>query len=115
MIPGLAFNRDKMRAAATEGHTTATDLADYLVRKGAAFRDAHAAVGQAVAAAEINQTDLADLPLATLRGFCPAVDNDVFEVLTLDGSVQSRDHIGGTAPTQVRYQIQTARTRSKQR
>jgi argininosuccinate lyase len=115
MIPGLVFNRDKMRAAATEGHMTATDLADYLVRKGVAFRDAHAAVGQAVAAAEASQTDLADLPLATLRGFCPAVDNDVFEVLTLDGSVQSRDHVGGTAPAQVRYQIQDARIRSKQR
>ena len=115
MIPGLVFNRDKMRAAATEGHTTATDLADYLVRKGMAFRDAHAAVGQAVATAETNQTDLADLPLATLQSFCPAVDDDVFEVLTLDGSVQSRDHIGGTAPVQVRYQIQTARARLKQR
>ena len=115
MIPGLVFNRDKMRAAATEGHMTATDLADYLVRKGVAFRNAHAAVGQAVAAAEASQTALADLPLATLRGFCPAVDNDVFEVLTLDGSVQSRDHVGGTAPAQVRYQIQDARIRSKQR
>ena len=115
MIPEMVFNRDKMRAAAAEGHTTATDLADYLVRKGVAFRDAHAAVGQVVAAAETSQTDMADLPLATLRGFCPAVDNDVFEVLTLDGSVQSRDHIGGTAPAQVRYQIQTARARLKQR
>ena len=115
MVPGLVFNRKKMRAAAAEGHTTATDLADYLVRKGMAFRDAHATVGQAIAAAETNQIDLADLSLATLRGFCPAIDNDVLEVLSLDGSVQSRDHIGGTAPTQVRYQIQTARARSKQR
>ena len=115
MIPGIVFNRDKMRTAATEGHTTATDLADYLVRKGMAFRDAHVAVGKAVAAAETSQTNLADLPLATLQSFCPAVDNDVFEVLTLDGSVQSRDHIGGTAPAQVRYQIQTARARLKQR
>ena len=56
-----------------------------------------------------------NLPLDTLRGVCPAIDNNVFEVLSLDGSVQSRDHIGGTAPAQVRYQIQTARTRSKQR
>jgi argininosuccinate lyase len=115
MIPGLVFNRDKMRAATLEGHTTATDLADYLVRKGVTFRDAHAAVGQAVAAAEANQTDLADLPLSALKSFCQEIDNDVFEVLTLDGSVQSRDHIGGTAPTQVRYQIQDARTRSKRR
>ena len=69
-----------MRTAATEGHTTATDLADYLVRKGMAFRDAHVAVGKAVAAAETSQTNLADLPLATLRDFCPAVDNDVFDV-----------------------------------
>jgi argininosuccinate lyase len=115
IMPGLVFNRDKMRAAAIEGHTTATDLADYLVRKGLAFRDAHVAVGQVVAVAETNQTDLADLPLATLRDFCPEIDNEVFEVLSLDGSIQSRDHIGGTAPTQVRYQIQTARTRSKQR
>jgi argininosuccinate lyase len=115
MVPGLVFNRDKMRVAATEGYTTATDLADYLVRKGVAFRDAHVAVGQVVAVAETNQTNLADLPLATLQDFCPAIENDVFEVLSLDGSVQSRDHIGGTAPTQVRYQIQTARARSKQR
>ena len=114
IIPGLVFHRDKMRAAAPEGHATATDFAVYLVRRGVAFRDAHAAVGRAVAAAETNQTDLADLPLATLQSFCPAVDDDVFEVLTLDGSVQSRDHIGGTAPVQVRYQIQTARARLKQ-
>jgi argininosuccinate lyase len=115
MIPSLVFHCDKMRTAASEGQTTATDLADYLVRKGIAFRDAHSIVGQVVISAEENQTNLADLPLPILQNFCKKIASDVFDVLTLDGSIRSRDHIGGTAPSQVRHQIKNSRIRLKQR
>jgi argininosuccinate lyase len=115
MVPEIVFHRDTMRAAASEGYTTATDLADYLVCKGIAFRDAHAAVGQAIAAAEANGIDLADLPLPMLQEFCQSIDEDVFQFLTLDGSVQSRDHTGGTAPVQVRLQIENTRKRLDRR
>ncbi|MDE2210853.1 MAG: argininosuccinate lyase [Betaproteobacteria bacterium] len=106
---GLAANVDRMRDAAREGFATATDLADYLVRKGLPFRDAHAAVARAVREAERRQCDLAKLPLADLRGFSPLIDADVFDVLTLEGSVHSRDHPGGTSPRQVRAAIAAAR------
>jgi argininosuccinate lyase len=106
---GLTANVERMREAAGEGHPTATDLADYLVRKGVAFRDAHEAVAQAVREAERHRCDLAQLPLAELRRFSPLIDEDVVAVLTLDGSVASRDHIGGTAPRQVRAAIAAAR------
>jgi argininosuccinate lyase len=106
---GLAPNAERMRAAAREGYATATDLADYLVRKGVPFRDAHEAVAQAVRHAEREGVDLADLPLATLQRFSPQVANDVHDVLTLDGSVASRNHLGGTAPAQVRAAIARAR------
>jgi len=115
MVPEIVFHRDTMRAAASEGHITATDLADYLVRKGVAFRDAHTVVGQAVATAEANRSNLADLPLSTLREFCQQIEADVFDILTLDGSVQSRGHIGGTAPAQVQQQITYARERLDRR
>jgi argininosuccinate lyase len=105
---GLAPVPARMRAAAREGHATATDLADYLVRKGMAFRDAHEAVARAVRQAELRNVDLADLTLAELRGFAPAVDADVHAVLTLEGSVASRDHEGGTAPARVRAAAQAA-------
>jgi argininosuccinate lyase len=98
-----------MRDAAREGHATATDLADYLVRKGVAFRDAHEAVARAVREAEQRQCDLASLPLEDLRRISPLIDADVTDVLTLEGSVASRDHIGGTAPQQVRAAIAAAR------
>jgi argininosuccinate lyase len=98
-----------MREAAREGHATATDLADYLVRKGVAFRDAHEAVGQAVREAERSGRDLSQLSVDELRRFSPRVDADVFGVLTLEGSVASRDHPGGTAPARVRAAIQAAR------
>ena len=94
--------RSAMRAAVLEGHATATDLADYLVRKGVPFRDAHEAVARAVREAERMGTDLAALPLETLRGFSEHIGADVRRVLTPEGSVAARDHIGGTAPAQVR-------------
>jgi len=106
---GLTANVERMRAAAREGHATATDLADYLVRKGVPFRDAHEAVARAVREAEACRCDLAALPLATLRRFSPLIEADVFAVLTLEGSVASRDHIGATAPSQVRAAIAAAR------
>ncbi len=115
MIPVLTFHREQMSAAAILGHTTATDFADYLVKKGVPFREAHAAVGQAVAAAEAKKVDLSSLPLSTLQSVSTKVEIDIFDVLTLDGSVQSRDHIGGTAPNQVRHQAQLMRARLAKR
>jgi argininosuccinate lyase len=99
---GLAPVPARMRAAAREGFATATDLADYLVRKGLPFRDAHEAVARAVRHADTKGCDLADLSVAELQGFAPAIRADVHEVLTLEGSVASRDHEGGTAPPRVR-------------
>ena len=90
-----------MREAARRGFSTATDLADYLVRKGLPFRDAHEVVGKAVAEGVATDTDLADMPLATLQQFHPDIGEDVYEVLTLEGSLAARDHLGGTAPAQV--------------
>jgi argininosuccinate lyase len=106
---GLTANVERMRDAAREGHATATDLADYLVRRGVAFRDAHEAVAQAVREAERRGCDLAQLPLDALRAFAPLVEADVFDALTLEGSVASRDHPGGTAPRRVRAAIAAAR------
>ncbi len=105
---GLAPNADAMRAAAREGYATATDLADYLVRRGLPFRDAHEAVARAVRAAEQRRVDLADLTLAELQAFAPAIGPDVHAVLTLEGSVAARDGIGGTAPSRVRAAAQAA-------
>jgi len=101
-----------MRAAAAQGFSTATDLADYLVRKGIAFRDAHEIVGQAVALGVREGRDLAQLSIEELRGFSDRIEPDVYTVLTLDGSVAARDHLGGTAPAQVRAAIARARARS---
>jgi argininosuccinate lyase len=106
---GLTPVPERMRAAASEGFATATDLADYLVRKGMPFRDAHEVVARAVRHAEQKGCDLARLPLADLQRFAPLVDEDVFRVLTLEGSVASRDHPGGTAPAQVRAAAKAAR------
>src|SRR6185503_997408 len=105
---GLAPVPARMRAAAREGHATATDLADYLVRKGLPFRDAHEVVARAVRAAEGAGKDLADLPIDDLRAFADAIDDDVYAVLTLEGSVASRDHEGGTAPSRVRAAAEAA-------
>ncbi len=106
---GLEADPERMREAAREGFATATDLADYLVRKGVPFRDAHEAVARAVRHAEAKGVDLAALPLPELQSFSAKVGADVFDVLTLEGSVASRDHPGGTAPAQVRAAIGAAR------
>ncbi|WP_308364266.1 MULTISPECIES: argininosuccinate lyase [unclassified Microbulbifer] len=102
MVPALKAKKENMLAAAAKGFSTATDLADYLVRKGVAFRDAHEIVGLSVAYAIKQQKDLAELSLDELRKFSDVIQGDVFDVLTLEGSVAARDHIGGTAPKQVR-------------
>ncbi len=106
---GFKVNKDAMRLAAAEGFATATDLADYLVKKGLPFRDAHEAVALAVRSAVDRSCNLEDLSLAELQAFSPLVGDDVFEVLTLEGSLASRNHIGGTAPAQVRQAIDRAR------
>ncbi|KUJ82925.1 argininosuccinate lyase [Microbulbifer flavimaris] len=102
MVPALKAKKENMLAAAARGFSTATDLADYLVRKGVAFRDAHEIVGNSVAFAIEKDCDLADLSLEELQKFSDVIGDDVFEVLTLEGSVAARDHVGGTAPAQVR-------------
>ena len=106
---GIEVDPERMRAAASEGFATATDLADYLVRKGLPFRDAHEAVARAVRHAEAERCDLAKLSLDSLQRYSPLIDNDVFAVLTLEGSIASRNHPGGTAPAQVRAAIRAAR------
>jgi len=111
MIASITVNADSMRRAALEGFSTATDLADYLVKKGLPFRDAHEAVARAVRHAEARGIDLAQVPLPDLQGFSPLIDQSVYAVLTLDGSAASRNHIGGTAPAQVRAAIGRARLR----
>ncbi|EGV17571.1 argininosuccinate lyase [Thiocapsa marina] len=111
MMCEVACNRERMRSAAAQGFSTATDLADYLVRKGIPFRDAHEIVGKAVGLGVREGRDLAELTLDELRGFSPAIEDDVFAVLTLEGSVAARDHLGGTAPAQVRAAIGRARAR----
>ncbi|MBU0499727.1 MAG: argininosuccinate lyase [Gammaproteobacteria bacterium] len=114
MVPAIRPKRDAMRAAALKGYATATDLADYLARRGLPFRDAHEAVGKAVALCVEKGCDLAQLSLDELRGFSDRVGDDVYEVLTLEGSLAARDHIGGTAPAQVRKAIELARWRIDQ-
>lgn len=113
MIPAIRCQPDKMRRAAMQGFTTATDLADYLVRKGIPFRDAHAVVGKTVALCVSRGCDLSDLSLPELQAFSNVIREDVFELLTLEGSIAARDHIGGTAPGQVRAAINRARKRLK--
>jgi argininosuccinate lyase len=109
LVPGIEVNAEAMRAAAAEGFATATDLADYLVRKGVPFRDAHEAVARAVREAERAGCGLADLPLPVLRQFAPQIDADVLDVLGIDGSLAARNHVGGTAPEEVRAAARRAR------
>ena len=111
MLKGIHVKPEPMRQAALQGFSTATDLADYLVKKGLPFRDAHEAVAQAVRAAEAKKCDLADLTLVELQAFSPLVGEDVFAMLTLEGSLSSRDHVGGTAPDQVMAAVARARER----
>ncbi|MDQ2695859.1 MAG: argininosuccinate lyase [Pseudomonadota bacterium] len=109
MIPALRPKRDNMRRAAQQGFATATDLADYLVGRGLAFRDAHEAVGRAVRHGIATGRDLAEMDLAELQAFSPVIGPDVYRVLTLEGSVAARNHLGGTAPGQVRAAAARAR------
>jgi len=111
MVPALEPRRDIMREAARRGFATATDLADYLVKKGVAFRDAHEIVGKAVGFGVKNGKDLAEMSLEELRQFSDVISADVFNVLTLEGSVNARNHVGGTAPAQVKAACAQARTR----
>jgi argininosuccinate lyase len=109
MLGGLEVKKDAMREAARQGYATATDLADYLVRKGAPFREAHEAVAKAVRHAEGLRKDLSEIGLAELRQFSPLIDKDVFAALTLEGSLAARSHVGGTAPKTVKAAIAKAR------
>ena len=109
MLRGIKVNKEAMQTAATEGFATATDLADYLVKKGTPFRDAHEVVALAVRHAVDKGCDLSDLPLVELQKFSAQISEDVYQVLTLEGSLASRNHIGGTAPAQVKQAIARAR------
>ncbi|GGE47202.1 argininosuccinate lyase [Halopseudomonas oceani] len=109
MIPAIEPRVEVMREAALRGFSTATDLADYLVRKGIPFRDCHEIVGHAVKYGVDSGKDLAEMSLDELRRFSDQIEQDVFEVLTLEGSVNARDHIGGTAPAQVLAAVQRGR------
>lgn len=111
MVPEIKVNREKMREAASQGFATATDLADYLVRKGVPFRDAHEVVGHAVRYCIDEGLDLAELSLSHFHSFSSVIEEDVYEVLTLEGSIAARDHVGGTAPKQVKGAIERARRR----
>jgi argininosuccinate lyase len=109
MLPGIQVNRKAMEEAARQGHATATDLAEYLVKKGVAFREAHEAVAQAVRYAESRGCELADLKVSELQRFSSVIGKDALAVLTLDGSLMSRTHLGGTAPVRVKAAIAKAR------
>ena len=108
---GITVNAPAMEQAALKGYATATDLADYLVKKGLPFRDAHETVAHAVKAATTHACDLSELPLAVLQGFHPQIEKDVYECLSLRGSLNARNTLGGTAPVQVRAQLARHRTR----
>ena len=111
LVAGITVKPEAMERAALRGYATATDLADYLVKKGLPFRDAHEVVAHAVKLAIAQGADLAQLPLATLQGFHPAIGEDVFECLSLRGSLNARNGLGGTAPAQVRAQVARHRAR----
>jgi len=108
---GITVNAEAMEQAARKGYATATDLADYLVKKGVPFRDAHETVAHAVKAATAHGVDLSELPLTVLQGFNALIEKDVFDCLSLRGSLNARNTVGGTAPGQVRAQIARHQTR----
>jgi len=114
MVPNLKVNREAMYASAKQGYATATDLADYLVNKGLPFRDAHEVVGSAVAYAIQKGKDLSECTLQEMHSFDRRIEADVFDILTLEGSVGARNITGGTAPEQVRFQIADCRKLIKQ-
>nr|WP_279041256.1 argininosuccinate lyase [Snodgrassella alvi] len=105
MMRGVSVKPENMRAAVLQGFATATDLADYLVKKGLPFRDSHEVVARAVRLAEEQQRELSELPLDILQSFSGLIEEDVYQVLSLEGSLHARNHIGGTAPAQVRAQV----------
>ena len=111
MLPHINVNKEAMYEAASKGFSTATDLADYLVRNGVAFRDAHEVVGKAVRLGVEQGKDLAELKLEELQSFSHVIKDDVFDVLTVEGSVAARDHLGGTAPKQVKLAVKVLRKR----
>ena len=111
MVQGITVVPEAMEQAAARGYATATDLADYLVKKGLPFRDAHETVAHAVKAAQSHACDLSELPLTVLQGFHPAIEKDVFDVMSLRGSLEARKTLGGTAPAQVKAQIARHRAR----
>ena len=115
MVPEIRARRENMYQAALRGYSTATDLADYLVKRGIPFRDAHEIVGKSVAYGIEQGKDLSELSLDELQQFSDTIDKDVFDVLTLEGSVSARDHIGGTAPNQVRNAVAAGRSDLAQR
>ena len=105
MMAGVEPNREEMRKALLAGYPTATDLADYLARRGVPFRTAHDIVGRVVRLAGERGCDIADLPLEELKSYSDVIGEDVYDVLTLEGSIAARNHVGGTAPAQVRKQV----------
>ncbi len=109
MLAGIQVNHEAMRNAALRGYATATDLADYLTKKGLPFRDAHEVVAKTVQFAEQKGCDVSKLDLSELQKFSQLIDEDIFTVLTLEGSMKSRNHPGGTAPSQVSAAIKQAR------
>ncbi len=109
MVPAIITKPENMRAAAMRGYATATDLADYLVKRGLPFRDAHDVVGKLVSEGIQQGKDLSELPLEILQAASELIDPDVFDVLTLEGSVNARNHLGGTSPEQVKAAVKRAR------
>jgi argininosuccinate lyase len=111
MVGGITVVPEAMERAALKGYATATDLADYLVKKGLPFRDAHEVVAHAVKAAVSHNCDLTELPLAVLKGFHASIEKDVYDTMSLRGSLNARNVLGGTAPAQVRAQVERHRAR----
>ena len=114
MIPSIEVNREIMYQAALKGYATATDLAEYLVRRNVAFRDAHEIVGNTVQYAISQNKALSELSLEEMQNFGKMIEDDVYHVLTLEGSINSRNHFGGTAPAQVRTALDAAKLRLRQ-
>jgi argininosuccinate lyase len=115
MVPAIQTRKDKLYESAQRGFSTATDLADYLVRKGVPFRDAHEIVGKSVGYGVTSNKDLSEMTLAELQVFSTVIEQDVFKVLTLEGSVAARNHIGGTAPAQVKAAVARAKAKLAER
>jgi argininosuccinate lyase len=114
MLKSISVNEKNMKEAALKGYATATDLADYLVIKGVAFRDAHEIVAKAVSTAIKKKCDLSDLKIDELKKFSKMISSDVYSHLTLEGSIKSRNHTGGTSFEQVKKSIEKAKKRLKQ-